>query len=45
VLEIAGGIEENLGLSLEELFRRAAAGGEPSGTSDQQSPANVLRLG
>jgi DNA-binding IscR family transcriptional regulator len=44
-LELAGGVEENLKLSLEELFRRAAAGGEPSGLSDQQSTANVLRMG
>jgi hypothetical protein len=41
-LELAGGVEENLRLSLEELFRRAAAGGEPSGLSDPQSTANVL---
>ncbi|HEU5283713.1 MAG TPA: YihY family inner membrane protein [Burkholderiales bacterium] len=45
VLEIAGGVEQNLGLSLEELFRRAAAPGEPSGLGDQRSAANVLRLG
>ena len=44
-LELAGGVEANLGLSLEELFRRAAAGGEPAGSSDQRSAANVLRLG
>jgi hypothetical protein len=44
-LELAEGVEENLRLSLEELFRQAAAGGEPSGPSDQQSPVNVLRLG
>ena len=44
-LEIAGGVEENLGMSLEELFRRAAAGGEPVGSGDQRSTANVLRLG
>jgi len=44
-LELAGGVEENLRLSLEELFRRAAAGGEPSEVSDQPSAANVLRLG
>jgi membrane protein len=43
-LEIAGGVEENLGLSLEELFRRAAASGEPAGSGDQRSAANVLRL-
>jgi membrane protein len=45
VLELAGGVEENLGLSLEELFRRAAASGEPPALSDQRSAANVLRLG
>ena len=44
-LELAGGVEENLRLSLEELFRRAAAGGEPSGPGDQQSTANVLPSG
>lgn len=44
-LGLAGGVEENLGLSLEELFRRAAASGEPAGSSDQRSAANVLRLG
>jgi hypothetical protein len=44
-LEIAGGVEEHLGLSLEELFRRAAADGEPPALSDQRSAANVLRLG
>jgi len=43
-LELAGGVEEKLGLSLEELLRRAAAGGEPSELSDQQSTANVLRV-
>jgi len=44
-LEIAGGVEENLGLSLEELFRRAAASGDAAGSGDQRSAANVLRLG
>jgi membrane protein len=44
-LELVGGVEDNLRLSLEELFRRAAADGEPSGLSDQRSAANVLRLG
>ena len=44
-LEITGGFEANLGLSLEELFRRAVAGGAPSGLGDQRSAANVLRLG
>jgi membrane protein len=44
-LELAAGVEENLRLSLEELFRQAAAGGEPSELSDQRSAANVLRLG
>jgi membrane protein len=44
-LEITGGFEANLGLSLEELFRRAAADGQPSGIGDQRSAANVLRLG
>jgi membrane protein len=44
-LELAGGVEERLHLSLEDLFRRAAAGGEPSALGDQRSAANVLRLG
>lgn len=44
-LDITGGFEANLGLSLEELFRRAAASGEPPALSDQRSAANVLRLG
>ena len=43
-LELAGGVEEKLRLSLEELFRRAAAGGEPSELNDQHSTANVLRV-
>lgn len=44
-LEITGGFEANLGHSLEELFRRAVAGGAPSAPGDQRSAANVLRLG
>jgi membrane protein len=44
-LEITGGFEANLGLSLEEMFHRAAAGGQPSGLAEERSPANVLRLG
>ncbi|MGH8621493.1 MAG: YihY family inner membrane protein [Burkholderiales bacterium] len=44
-LEITGGFEANLGLSLEELFRRAVAGSAAPGLTDQRSAANVLRLG
>ncbi len=44
-LELAGGVENSLKLSLEELFRRAAAVGEPSHPGDQRPAANVLRLG
>jgi membrane protein len=44
-LELAGGVEENLGMSLEELFRRGGASGEPAESGDQRSAANVLRLG
>lgn len=44
-LEITGGFEANLGLSLEEMFRRAVAGNAPSGLTDQRSAANVLRIG
>ncbi|HSC97011.1 MAG TPA: YihY family inner membrane protein [Burkholderiales bacterium] len=44
-LEITGGFEANLGLSLEEMFRRATADGQPPGTGEQRSAANVLRLG
>jgi membrane protein len=44
-LEITGGFEANLGLSLDELFRRAVAGNAPPGLADQRSAANVLRLG
>lgn len=43
-LELAGGVEGHLELSLEELFRRSAAGGEPS-AGDQRPAANVRRLG
>jgi membrane protein len=42
-LELAGGIEEKLSLTLEELYARAAAG--PAAAGDQRMPANVLRLG
>ena len=42
-LELAGGIDEKLALSLEELFNRAAAGSPAP--NDQRMPANVLRLG
>jgi membrane protein len=45
-LELAGGNEAHLQLSLEELFRRAAAGGEPAAGGDQRTTAgNVRRLG
>jgi membrane protein len=44
-LELAVGIETGLGLSLEALFRRAAASGEPAAPGDPRSAANVLRLG
>jgi membrane protein len=44
-LELAGGVETHLQLSLEEMFRRAAGGGEPASTSDQRTAANVRRLG
>jgi membrane protein len=40
---LAGVVEEKLGLTLEELFGRAAA--EPPAAGDQRTPANVLRLG
>lgn len=43
-LELAGGVEAHLQLSLEELFRRALSGGEPAAAADQRS-ANVRRLG
>ena len=41
--ELNGVIEEKLGLTLEEFFRRAAA--EPAAPADQRVAANVLRLG
>ncbi|MGH8632982.1 MAG: YihY family inner membrane protein [Burkholderiales bacterium] len=44
-LELAGSAEDNLRLSIEELFRQAAAGGEPADAADQPSAANVLRIG
>jgi hypothetical protein len=44
-LEITGGFEANLGLTLEEMFRRATADGQPPGMGEQRSAANVLRLG
>jgi membrane protein len=44
-LELAGGVEERLQLSLEDLFRRAAAGGELAGAGSERSAGNVLRLG
>ena len=44
-LEITGGFEASLGLSLEEMFRRAAADGQPPGTGEQRSAVNVRRLG
>lgn len=44
-LEITGGFEANLGLSLEEMFRRATADGQPPGSGEQRPAANVLRLG
>ena len=43
-LEITGGFEANLGLSLEEMFHRATAGSAPSGIGDQRSAATVVRL-
>jgi membrane protein len=42
-LELAGGIEEKLSLTLEELYGRAAA--RAAAPNDQRAPANVLRLG
>ena len=42
-LDLAGGAEEKMALSLEELFSRAAE--QPSTPLDQRAPANVLRLG
>lgn len=44
-LEITGGFEANLGLALDELFRRAAADCQPPGAGDQRPAANVHRLG
>jgi membrane protein len=44
-LELAGVVESNLQLSLEEMFRRAAGGGEPAAAGDQRTAANVRRLG
>jgi membrane protein len=44
-LEITGGFEANLGLSLEELFRRAVTGNAQPGHADPRAAANVLRLG
>jgi membrane protein len=43
-LELAGGVENNLQLSLEEMFRRTVAC-EPAATGDQRTAANVRRLG
>jgi membrane protein len=42
-LELAGGVEAHLQLSLEEMFRRAT-GSEPA-AGDQRAAANVRRLG
>jgi membrane protein len=44
-LELAGGVEGHLQLSLEELFRRAAAGDEIAATDQRATAANVRRLG
>jgi len=44
-LEMTGGFEANLGLSLEEMFRRAVGGGASSAPGDPRPAANVLRLG
>jgi len=44
-LELAGGIEGSLGLSLDELFRRAAAGDATSGPGDVRPTANIHRIG
>jgi hypothetical protein len=44
-LELEGGVEERLQLSVKELFQRAAAGGGHSAPADQPSGANVRRLG
>ena len=42
-LELAGAVEEKLGLTVEDLFGRAAA--ETPSPNDQRASANVLRLG
>ena len=42
--ELAGGVEGSLQLTLEELFRRASAGGDLAQT-EPKSAANVRRLG
>lgn len=44
-LELMAGIENSLTLSLEDLFRKAAADGEPLSASEQRATANVHRLG
>jgi membrane protein len=44
-LELAGGIEAQLQLPLEEMFQRAAAGGEPAAAGEHRTAANVRRLG
>lgn len=44
-LELAGGVEAGLRLSLDELCLRAEADGESPATGDQNPGANVLRLG
>jgi membrane protein len=44
-LELAGGNEAHLQLPLEDLFRRAATGGEPAGGDQRATAANVRRLG
>ena len=44
-LELAGGVEGNLQLSLEEIFRRAAGSGEPVAADQRTTAANVRRLG
>jgi membrane protein len=43
-LELAGGVEGHLQLSLEDLFRRASSGGDAA-AGDQRTGANVRRLG
>jgi len=44
-LDLAGSIEGSLRLPLDELFRRAAAGGGPSDLGDLRPAASVHRLG